>query len=116
MDVVKKAYDLIRKRNRMDEEKRAYADVMNSKKEKKARRKQAEEMFNQLVVELHKVDGKLNELPQMFRLFSLDEMEDAIENEEKYGRAIARLEKMAARIETTKEIALLEYQVEKENI
>ena len=51
-------------------------------------------MFNQLVGELHKVDGKLNELPQMYRLFSLDEMEDAIENEEKYGRAITRLEKM----------------------
>jgi hypothetical protein len=116
MDVIKKAYDLIRKRNRMDEEKRAYADVMNSKKEKKARRKQAEEMFNQLVGELNKVDGKLNELPQMYRLFSLDEMEDAIKNEEKYGRAIARLEKMADRIETAKEIALLEYQVEKENI
>ena len=41
MDVIKKAYDLIRKQNRMDEEKRAYADVMNSKK-KRARRKQAE--------------------------------------------------------------------------
>ena len=51
-----------------------------------------------------------------FRLFSLDEMKDAIENEEKYGRAISRLEKMADRIETAKEIALLEYQVEKGNI
>ena len=43
-------------------------------------------------------------------------MKEAIKNEEKYGRAIARLEKMADRIETAKEIALLEYQVEKENI
>ena len=43
-------------------------------------------------------------------------MKDAIENEEKYGRAISRLEKMADRIETAKEIALLEYQVEKGNI
>lgn len=47
-------------------------------------------------------------------------MEEVIENEEKYGRAIARLEKMADRIETAKEIAkkiaLLEYRFEKENI
>ena len=49
IDIIKKAYDLIRKRDRMDEEKRAYAEVMNSKKEKKARRKQAEDKFNGLV-------------------------------------------------------------------
>lgn len=39
-------------------------------------------------------------------------MEDAIENEEKYDRAIFRLEKMADKIEMAKEIALLEYRVE----
>ena len=116
IDIIKKAYDLIRKRDRMDEEKRAYAEVMNSKKEKKARRKQAEDKFNGLVSELYKVDGELNNLPQMFRLYSLDDMEEAIENEERYGKAISRLEKVSDRIKTAKEISLLEYETERDGI
>ncbi|WP_147339793.1 hypothetical protein [Eubacterium sp. AF17-7] len=62
------------------------------------------------------MDGELNNLPQMFRLYSLDDMEEAIENEERYGKAISRLEKVSDRIKTAKEISLLEYETERDGI
>lgn len=62
------------------------------------------------------MDGELNNLPQMFRLYSLDDMEEAIKNEERYGKAISRLEKVSDRIKTAKEISLLEYETERDGI
>lgn len=43
-------------------------------------------------------------------------MEECIENEERYGEMISRLEKMADKIDTNKVIAYLEYDVAKDKV
>lgn len=48
--------------------------------------------------------------------YSMYEMEECIENEERYGEMISRLEKMGDKIERNKTIAYLEYDIEKDKV
>lgn len=56
MDVIKRAYDLIRKRERLNEEKRSYEMVVNARKEKKKRKEQAGEALREVQMELYQID------------------------------------------------------------
>lgn len=56
MDVIKAAYDLIRKRDRLNEEKRSYEMVINARKEKKKQKAQAEESLREIHMELYQID------------------------------------------------------------
>lgn len=116
MDVIKTAYDLIRKRARLNEEKRSYEMVVNSRKEKKKRKELAGEALREVQMELYRIDRQLRDLPQFYKMYSMYEMEECIENEERYGAVISRLEKMADRIETNKTIAYLEYDIAKDKV
>lgn len=116
MDVIKTAYNLIRKLDRMNEEKRSYEMVVNSRKEKKKRKEQAGEALREVQMELYQIDRELRDLPQFYKMYSMYEMEEYIENEEWYGDVISRLEKMADRIETNQAIAYLEYDIAKNKI
>ena len=116
MDVIKKAYDLIRKRARLNEEKQAYVNVLDSRKEKKKRREQAEEAFHTIQMELYQIDRQLRDLPQFYKMYSMYEMEECIENEDRYREIISRLEKMADRIEAGKDISYLEYDIAKNKV
>ena len=116
MDVIKTAYDLIRKRERLNEEKCSYEMVINAKKEKKKRKEQAGEALREVKMELYRIDRQLRNLPQFYKMYSMYEMEECIENEERYGDVISRLEKMADRIETNKTIAYLEYDIAKDKV
>ena len=44
------------------------------------------------------------------------EMEECIENKERYGNVISRLEKMADKIERNQAIAYLEYDIAKDKV
>lgn len=116
MDVIKRAYDLIRKRERLNEEKRSYEMVVNARKEKKKRKEQAGEVLREVQMELYRIDRQLRDLPQFYKMYSMYEMEECIENEERYGDVISRLEKMSDRIETNKTIAYLEYDIAKDKV
>lgn len=116
MDVIKRAYDLIRKRERLSEEKHSYEMVVNARKEKKKRKEQAGEALREVQMELYQIDRQLRDLPQFYKMYSMYEMEECIENEERYGDVISRLEKMADRIETNKTIAYLEYDIAKDKV
>ena len=116
MNAIKTAYDLIRKQERLKEEKQAYANVINAKKEKKKRREQAGESLRAVQMELYRIERVLWDLPQFYKLYSMYEMEECIENEERYGEMISRLEKMADKIETNKTIAYLEYDIAKDKV
>lgn len=116
MNVIKKAYDLIRKRDRLNEEKQAYASVVNYRKEKKKQREQAGEALRKVQMELYQIDRQLRDLPQFYKMYSMYEMEECIENEERYGEMISRLEKMADNIERNKAIAYLEYDIAKDKV
>lgn len=116
MDVIKTAYVLIRKRDHLNEEKRSYEMVVNSRKEKKKRKEQAGEALREVQIELYQIDRQLRDLPHFYKMYSMYEMEDCIENEERYGEMISRLEKMADRIETNQAIAYLEYDIAKDKV
>ena len=116
MDVIKRAYDLIRKRERLNEEKRSYEMVVNARKEKKKRKEQSREALREVQMELCRIDRQLRDLPQFYKMYSMYEMEECIENEERYGDVISRLEKMADRIETNQAIAYLEYDIAKDKV
>lgn len=116
MDVIKIAYDLIRKRDRLNEEKCSYEMVMNSRKEKKKQKAQAEESLREIHMELYQIDRQLRDLSQFYKMYSMYEMEGCIENEERYGNVISRLETMADRIDTNKAIAYLEYDIAKDKV
>lgn len=116
MNVIKTAYDLMRKRDRLNEEKRSYEMVINAKKEKKKQRKQAGESLRTVQMELYQIVRQLRDLPQFYKMYSMYEMEECIENEERYGEMISRLEKMADRIERNKTIAYLEYDIAKDKV
>lgn len=116
MDVIKRAYDLIRKRERLNEEKRSYEMVVNARKEKKKRKEQAGEALREVQMELYRIDRELRDLPQFYKMYSMYEMEECIENEEQYGDVISRLEKMADKIGTNKAIAYLEYDIAKDKV
>ena len=113
MYVIKRAYDLIRNQQRLKEEKQAYANVINNRKEKKKRRRQAEESLKKVNVELYQIDRELRDLPNFYKMYSMFEMENCIENEERYGDVISRLEKAADKIDMNKALAYLEYDIEK---
>ena len=116
MNVIKIAYDLMRKRDRLNEEKRSYEMVVNAKKEKKKRKEQAEEALREVQMVLYQIDRQLRDLPQFYKMYSMYEMEECIENEERYGDVISRLEKMADRIDTNKATAYLEYDIAKNKV
>lgn len=116
MDVIKIAYDLIRKRDRLNEEKRSYERVINARREKKKQKAQVEESLREIHMELYRIDRELRDLPQFYKMYSMYEMEECIENEERYGDVISRLEKMADKIETNKAIAYLEYGIAKDKV
>lgn len=116
MDVIKTAYDLIRKRERLNEEKHSYEMVVNARKEKKKRKEQAGEALREVQMELYRIDRELRDLPQFYKMYSMYEMEECIKNEERYGDVISRLKKMADRIETNKAIAYLECNIAKDKI
>lgn len=67
-------------------------------------------------MELYQTDRELRDMPQFYKMYSMYEMEECIENEERYGDVISRLEKMADRIETNKTIAYLEYDSAKDKV
>ena len=56
MDVIKTAYDLIRKRERLNEERRSYEMVVNARKEKKKRKEQAGKVLREVQMELYRID------------------------------------------------------------
>ena len=116
MNVIKTAYDLIRKQERLKEEKQAYANVINAKKEKKKQKEQAVEALRAVQMELYRIDRQLRELPQFYKMYSIYEMEECIENEERYEKMISRLEKMADKIERNKAITYLEYDIAKDKV
>ena len=116
MDVIKTAYDLIRKRDRLNEEKRSYEMAINARKVKKKEKLQAEEALREIHMELYQIDRRLRDLPQFYKIYSMYEMEECIENEERYGERISRLEKLADRIDTNKAIAYLEYDIAKDKV
>lgn len=116
MDVIKTAYDLIRKRDRLNEEKRSYEMVVNARKEKKKRKEQAGEALREVQMELYQIDRQLRDLPQFYKMYSMYEMQECIENEERYGNVISRLEKMADKIDTNKAIAYLEYDIAEDKV
>lgn len=62
MDVIKRAYELIRKRERLNEEKPSYEMVVNARKEKKKRREQAGEALREVQMELYKIDRQIRDL------------------------------------------------------
>lgn len=115
-NVIKIAYDLMRKRDRLNEEKRSYEMVVNSRKEKKKRKEQAGEALREVQMELYQIDRQLRDLPHFYKMYSMYEMEECIENEERYGNVISRLEKMADKIDTNKAIAYLEYDIAKNKV
>lgn len=116
MNVIKIAYDLMRKRDRLNEEKCSYEMVVNARKEKKKRKEQAGEALREVQMELYQIDRELRDLPQFYKMYSMYEMEECIENEERYGDVISRLEKMADRIETNQAILYLEYDIAKDKV
>lgn len=109
MGVIKMAYDLIRKGQRLKEEKQAYVNVINNRKEKKKQKQLAEETLRKVNMELYQIDRELRDLPNFYRMYSLYEMEECISNEERYGEIISRLEKTADKIDMNKALAYLEY-------
>lgn len=113
MDVIKRAYDLIRKRDRLNEEKRSYEMAINSRTVKKKQKAQAEESLREIHMELYQIDRELRDLPNFYKMYSVYEMEECIENEERYGDVISRLEKAADKIDMNKALAYLEYDIEK---
>ena len=116
MDVIKKAYDLIRKRDRLNEEKRSYEMVVNARKEKKKRKEQAGKVLREVQMKLYRIDRQLSDLPQFYKMYSMYEMEECIENEERYGDVISRLKKMADMINANKAIAYLEYDIAEDKV
>lgn len=113
MDVIKRAYDLIRKRERLNEEKRSYEMAINARKVKKKEKLQAEEALREIHMELYQIDRQLRDLPHFYKMYSMYEMEECIENEERYGDIISRLEKISDKIDMNKALAYLEYDLEK---
>lgn len=109
MDVIKRAYDLIRNEQRLKEEKQAYVNVINNRREKKKRKQLAEESLRQVNMELYQIDRKLRNLPNFYKMYSVYEMEECIGNEERYGEIISRLEKTADKIDMNKALVYLEY-------
>ena len=67
-------------------------------------------------MELYQIDRQLRDLPQFYKMYSMYEMEECIENEEQYGNVISRLEKIADKIDTNKAIAYLEYDIAKDKV
>ena len=67
-------------------------------------------------MELYQIDRQLRDLPQFYKMYSMYEMEECIENEERYGGIVSRLEKMAEKIDTNKAIAYLEYNIAKDKV
>lgn len=116
MDVIKRAYDLIRKRERLNEEKRSYETVVNARKEKEKRKEQAGKALREVQMELYQIDRQLRDLPQFYKMYSMYEMEECIENKERYGNVILRLEKMADKIERNQAIAYPEYDIAKDKV
>lgn len=116
MDVIKRAYDLLRKQERLKEERQAYLNVLNNGKEKRKRKEKAEESLKQVQMEIYQIDRKLRDLPSFYKIYSMYDMEEYIQNEEWYGDTISRLEKTAEKIETNKAIAYLEYDIERNKI
>lgn len=113
MGVIKRAYDLIRKRNRLNEEKHSYEMAINSRKVKKKQKAQAEESLREIHMELYQIDGQLRDLPNFYKMYSVYDMEECISNEERYGEIISRLEITADKIDMNKALAYLEYDSEK---
>ncbi len=113
MDVIKRAYDLIKSQKRLSEEKVAYVNVINTRKEKKKREQLAEESLRKVNMELYQIDRELRDLSNFYKMYSVYEMEKCIENEERYREIISRLEKAAAKIDMNKALSYLEYDIEK---
>lgn len=113
MDVIKRAYDLIKSQKRLSEEKQAYVNVINNRKEKKKRKQLAEETLRKVNMELYQIDRELRDLPNFYKMYSMYEMEECISNEERYGDIILKLKKAADKIDMNKALAYLEYDLEK---
>lgn len=113
MDVIKRAYDLIRKRDRLNEEKHSYEMAINGRKIKKKQKAQAEESLREIHMELYQIDRELRDLPNFYKMYSMYDMEECISNEERYGDIILKLEKTADKIDMNKALAYLEYDLEK---
>ena len=116
MDVIKRAYDLIKSQKRLGEEKQAYVNVINNRKEKKKRKKMVEEALKKVNMELYQIDKELRNLPNFYKMYSMYEMEGCIDNEERHGEIISRLEKTADKIDMNKALAYLEYDSEKSKV
>ncbi len=67
-------------------------------------------------MELYHINRQLRDLPQLYKMYFMYEMEECIENEERYGEIISRLEKMADKIEADKDISYLEYDIAKNKV
>ena len=116
MNVIKTAYDLIRKRERLNEEKRSYEMVVNARKEKKKRKEQAGKVLREVQMKLYRIDRQLSDLPQFYKIYSMYEMEECIESEERYKDTISRLEEMKEKIEMNRDWANLEYYLVKTKV
>lgn len=116
MDVIKTAYDLIRKWNRLNEEKRSYEMVVNARKVKKKQKAQAEDSLRKIHMELYQIDRQLRDLPHFYKMYSMYEMEQCIKNEERYKDIISKLEEMKEEIEMNRDWANLEYYIAKDKV
>lgn len=116
MDVIETAYDLFRKRDRLNEEKHSYEMAINSKKVKRKQKEQAEESLREIHMELYQIDRQLRDLPYFYKMYSMYEMEECIENEERYKDIISRLEKAKEEIEMNRDWANLEYYLAKTKV
>ena len=116
MNVIKTAYDLIRKRERLNEEKRSYEMVVNARKEKKKRKEQAGKVLREVQMKLYRIDRQLSDLPQFYKMYSMYEMEECIENEERYKDIISKLEEAKEEIEMNRGWANLEYYMAKSKV
>lgn len=116
MDVIKRAYALIKKRERLNEEKRSYEMVVSARKEKKKRKEQAGEALREVQMQLYRIDRELRDLPHFYKMYSMYEMEECIENEEQYKDTISRLEETKEEIEMNKDWANLEYYLAKNKV
>ena len=116
MDIIKTAHDLLRKRERLNEEKRSYEMVVGARKVKKKQKAQAEESLREIHMELYQIDRQLRDLPQFYKMYSMYEMEECIENEERYKDTISKLEEAKEEIGMNRDWTNLEYYLAKTKV
>lgn len=67
-------------------------------------------------MKLYRIDRQLSDLPQFYKMYSMYEMEECIENEERYKDIISKLEEAKEEIEMNRGWANLEYYMAKSKV